>query len=42
MSVNTNAHAGITRHGSSFFYSEIRAIVVVCACACAYLNAIEK
>ena len=42
MSVNTNAPGSITRPASSCFNSEIRAIMVVCACACAYLNAIKK
>ena len=42
MSVNTNAPGSITRPASSCFHGEIRAIVGVCACACAYLNANKK
>ena len=42
MSVNTNAHGSITRNASSCFHGEITAIVVVRACACAYLNAIKN
>ena len=42
MSVNTNALGSITRHALSCFHGEIRAIVVVRACTCAYLSAIKK
>ena len=42
VSVNTNVPGSITRPASSCFHGEIRAIVGVCACACAYLNAIKK
>ena len=40
--VNTNAHGSINGNAESCFHGEIRALVLVRACACAYLNAIEK